>query len=142
MGKDLIKLKSGRLEFSVDPNYSKIELYWGGKMISGGCGLISITESSQGKRYYSDKALWNIQSVCVNEFKVSVEWPGEPFKQCWTVSLKDENTIIWHISLTCGEGIQVESLEAGTMLSPSYTKWFNLYEGGRFSVKAKKDGSW
>ena len=142
MGKDLIKLKSGKLEFLADPDNSKIELSWDGQKISGSCGFISIMESSRGERYYSDRALWNIQSVCVNEFKVSVEWPGEPFKQCWTVSLKDENTIIWHISLTCGEGIQVESLEAGTMLSPSYTKWFNLYEGGRFSVKAKKDGSW
>ena len=139
---EAIELKTGRLKVSIEPSNSSINLYWDGIRLTREAGFVSIIGTNDHGSYYSDKALWYIKGIAVNEVWILLKWQDLPLEQHWRITLKDENTIDWKASLILTRDIAIREQEAGLVLSSDYTRWVTSCEEGVFPKISPQQKEW
>ncbi len=135
-------LESGRLQLFVNGAARLIDIYWDGIRLTEGCGFITIIGDRIFRRYYSDKALWDVNQYSSNHIDITLSWFGFPVAQTWKIILEEEKIIRWQVSIIPKRKITLAEKEAGIMVSRDYTHWINSYEEGEFLEITPEQREW
>jgi len=136
------KLESGRLGLLINAAKPSVTMHWDGAQISRHCGFITIIGNKRLKRYYSDQAVWKLESASHRHVDILLNWPRFPAVQKWRITLEGEKVIKWDIWMIPGRRIALAEKEAGIFLSPGYSHWINSYEEGVFSKIKPRQRYW
>ncbi|MBU1997947.1 MAG: hypothetical protein KKE64_00450, partial [Candidatus Omnitrophica bacterium] len=137
-----LSLENKTFKCLVSSDIFKIGLFWKDKELTRGNGFFSITEFSDGARFYSDKADCKIMESSESGICLRLIWDNLPIEEYWEIALKDNGVINWRIRVKLLQELDIIQHEVGLNIVSDYNRWLTSCEKGRFPVIRKKSSEW
>ncbi|MBN2121100.1 MAG: hypothetical protein JW734_08645 [Candidatus Omnitrophica bacterium] len=115
--RDKYSLAKGKAKVFFD--FGQGRIYYNEKEVTSGFGLYT-SIFTDGSWHDSQNVLWAIEKINDSFFIAEGKSTDLPLSQIWQITLVDDRTIDWDVSLRVYEYIKLEQLQASLILHQAY----------------------